>query len=123
MNLVCCRRLKLSKLQYHLPTASHQSGMISDLSRGLSSRTLPVFLKREVLNVRYRLVYYYIECSHKLTALCERHCKITKKMQTDKTPVCIFFNKFSKISLSKAFGSCTAIIRTQLTIDLAFEVP
>lgn len=63
---------------------------MSDLSRLFSCRALPVFLKREVLDVCYRFVNYKIKSSHIHTALCERHCKITKKKQTDKMPVCFF---------------------------------
>ena len=49
------------------------------LSAATACRTLPVFLESVVLNIRHRCVYRLICYNHSITALCERHCKITKK--------------------------------------------
>ena len=49
------------------------------LSAAITCRTLPVFLESVVLHIRHCCVYSFNCYNHLLTALCERHCKITKK--------------------------------------------
>ncbi len=49
------------------------------LSAAIACRTLPVFLESVVLYIRSCCVYRCIYYNHLLIALCERHCKITKK--------------------------------------------
>lgn len=50
------------------------------MREGMACSTLPVLLESVVLDERKCFAYYYIGQCHKHAALCERHCKITKKV-------------------------------------------
>lgn len=59
-------------------TVHNMSEFMSDVCKGMACRTLPILLESVVLNVRFCFADCDKKYSHLLTALCERHCKITK---------------------------------------------